>query len=174
LKNQVDKVLQLATLDKDKLKLENEQIDLHALITSSAKSFGLIIKERNGEIVCKLNAEKYVFFGDKIHITNTLHNLIDNAIKYSVVNPKIEIATNYHKGWIEISVRDNGIGVSKEGQKYIFEKFYRAPTDNVHDVKGFGLGLNYVKTIVEAYSGNVKLISKEHEGSTFVIKLPIT
>jgi two-component system phosphate regulon sensor histidine kinase PhoR len=174
LKNQVDKVLQLATLDKDKLKLENESIDLHELIASSVKSFGLIVREREGEILCKLNAEKHTFFGDRIHITNTLHNLIDNAIKYSTNKPKIEVATNYHKGFIEISVKDNGIGVSKEGQKYIFEKFYRAPTNDVHDVKGFGLGLNYVKTIVEAYDGSVKLISKEGEGSTFVIKLPLS
>lgn len=173
LKNQVDKVLQLATLEDDKLKLENEEIDLHELIASSVKSFGLIAREREGEIISNLNAEKYQFFGDKIHITNTLHNLIDNAIKYATNKPKIEISTNYHKGFIEISVKDNGIGVSKEGQKYIFEKFYRAPTDNVHDVKGFGLGLNYVKTIVEAYNGSVKLISKEGEGSTFVIKLPL-
>jgi two-component system, OmpR family, phosphate regulon sensor histidine kinase PhoR len=173
LKNQVDKVLQLATLDKDKLKLENEEIDLHELIASSIKSFGLIMREKEGEISCDLNAEKYIFFGDRIHITNTLHNLIDNAIKYSASQPKVEIATNYHKGFIEISVRDNGIGINKDGQKYIFEKFYRAPTNNVHDVKGFGLGLNYVKTIVEAYSGSVKLISKENEGSTFVIKLPL-
>lgn len=174
LKNQVDKVLQLATLDKNKLKLENESIDLHELITSSVKSFGLIVREREGEILCKLNADKHNFFGDRIHITNTLHNLIDNAIKYSANKPKIEVATNYHKGFIEISVKDNGIGVSKEGQKYIFEKFYRAPTNDVHDVKGFGLGLNYVKTIVEAYNGSVKLISKEGEGSTFVIKLPLS
>lgn len=174
LKNQVDKVLQLATLDKDKLKLENEKIDLHELITSSVKSFGLIVKERNGVINCNLKAEKHTFFGDRIHITNTLHNLIDNAIKYTPENPLIIISTNYHNGFIEISVQDNGIGIAKEGHKYIFEKFYRVPTHNVHDVKGFGLGLNYVKTIVEAYSGTVKLISKENEGSTFVIKLPLS
>lgn len=173
LKNQVDKVLQLATLDKDKLKLEDENIDLHKLITNSVKSFGLIIREKSGEIVCNLNAENHSFFGDKIHITNTLHNLIDNAIKYSSENPKVEVETNSHKGFIEISVKDNGIGVPKESQKHIFDKFYRTPTGNIHDIKGFGLGLNYVKTIVEAYSGSVKLISKENEGSTFVIKLPL-
>ncbi len=173
LKNQVDKVLQLATLEEDKLKLENEDIDLHELIQSSIKSFGLIMKERNGEITCELNADKYIFNGDRIHVTNTIHNLIDNAIKYTPENPKVVVGTSYHKGWIEISVKDNGLGIPVDGQKYIFDKFYRAPTDNVHDVKGFGLGLNYVKTIVEAYNGSVKLISKEREGSTFVIKLPV-
>ena len=173
LKNQVDKVLQLATLDKDKLKLEDEKIDLHQLITASIKSFGLIVREKEGEIICSLNAEKYSFFGDKIHITNTLHNLIDNAIKYSSEQPKVVVETNSHNDFIEISVKDNGIGIPKESQKHIFDKFYRTPTGNVHDIKGFGLGLNYVKTIVEAYSGTVKLISKENEGSTFVIKLPL-
>ncbi len=173
LKNQVDKVLQLATLDKDKLKLENENINLHELITHAIKSFDLIVKERNGEITCNLQAKKHTIFGDKIHITNTLHNLIDNAIKYSTENPKIIIRTNDHKDFIEISVQDNGMGISKEGRKYIFDKFYREPTGNVHDIKGFGLGLNYVKTIVEAYNGSVKLISKVNEGSTFVIKFPL-
>jgi len=173
LRNQVDKVLQLATLDKDKLKLEDENINIHELITGSVKSFGLIIKEKKGEIECGLNAKNFLFYGDKIHITNTLHNLIDNAIKYSAENPKITIETHDHNGFIEISVKDNGIGVPKDSQKHIFDKFYRTPTGNVHDIKGFGLGLNYVKTIVEAYSGSVKLISKENEGSTFVIKLPL-
>ncbi|MBL4667984.1 MAG: HAMP domain-containing histidine kinase [Flavobacteriales bacterium] len=173
LKNQVDKVLQLATLEKSKLKLENENINLHDLIESSIKSFGLIIREKKGKISSALAAEKYLFFGDKIHITNTLHNLIDNAIKYSAEKPEIMVATNYHNGFIEISVKDNGIGIPKDSQKHIFDKFYRTPTGNVHDIKGFGLGLNYVKTIVEAYAGTVKLISKEDEGSTFVIKLPL-
>ena len=173
LKNQVDKVLQLATLDKDKLKLEQENINLHELIETSVKSFGLIVKQLGGNIECKLNAKTFQFVGDHIHITNTLHNLIDNAIKYSAEQPKIVIETNSHNGWIEISVKDNGIGISKEGQKHIFDKFYREPTGNVHDIKGFGLGLNYVKTIVEAYHGKVKLVTKENEGSTFVIKLPL-
>ena len=124
LKNQVDKVLQLATLDKDKLKLEDESINLHELITNSVKSFGLIIREKKGEITCNLNASNYTFFGDKIHITNTLHNLIDNAIKYSAAQPKIIIETHDHNGFIEISVKDNGIGIPKDSQKHIFDKFY--------------------------------------------------
>lgn len=173
LKNQVDKVLQLATLNENRLNLEDEHIDLHDLITTSIKSFGLIVKEKEGEISCQLNAENHTILGDKIHITNTFHNLIDNAIKYSNENPNVEVETSDHNGFIEISVKDNGIGIPKDSQKQVFDKFYRTPTGNVHDIKGFGLGLNYVKTIVEAYSGSVKLISKEHEGSTFVIKLPL-
>lgn len=173
LKNQVDKVLQLATLEDGKLKLETEEIDLHQLINNAVKSFELIVKERKGHITCKLQAGTHVLNGDRVHITNAIHNLIDNAIKYSSDIPEVTITTNSHNGWIEISVRDNGIGIPRDGQKYIFDKFYRAPTNNVHDVKGFGLGLNYVKTIVEAYDGSVKLVSKENNGSTFVIKLPV-
>jgi len=122
----------------------------------------------------QFEAEKHLFFGDKIHITNTLHNLIDNAIKYSAERPVVLITTNFYNNHIEISVKDNGIGIPEDAQKHIFDKFYRTPTGNIHDIKGFGLGLNYVKTIVEAYDGSVKLISKENEGSTFVIKLPLS
>lgn len=173
LKNQVDKVLQLATLEDSKLKLENEVINVHDIINTASKSFELLIKEKNGTLTCSLNAANHLILGDNVHITNTLHNLIDNAIKYSAEQPQITIETSEHKGFISISVKDNGRGIPKEVQKNIFDKFYRAPTGDVHDIKGFGLGLNYVKTIVEAYNGSVRLISKENEGSTFVIKLPL-
>lgn len=172
LKNQVDKVLQLATLEKDKLKLENEKLDLHEIITDSVKSFELLVKQQKGKITSNLTANKFIIYGDRVHISNILYNLIDNAIKYSPEKPKIEIATNSTDEHIEISVKDNGLGIPEESQKNIFEKFYREPTGNRHDIQGYGLGLNYVKAIVEAYKGKIKLISKENEGSTFVIKLP--
>lgn len=172
LKNQVDKVLQLATLEKDKLKLENEKLDLHEIIEDSVKSFELLVKQQKGTISSNLTASKFVIYGDRVHISNILYNLIDNAIKYSPEKPKIEIATNSTDEHIEISVKDNGIGIPQDSQKNIFEKFYREPTGNRHDIQGYGLGLNYVKAIVEAYKGKIKLISKEDEGSTFVIKLP--
>lgn len=173
LKNQVDKVLQLATIERDKLKLENEPINLHQLISESVKSFELLINQQNGKITTTLNAPNFTFYGDKIHISNILYNLIDNAIKYSPEKPEISISTSPYKDGIEISVRDNGIGIAEDAQKHIFEKFYREPTGNIHNIKGFGLGLNYVKTIVEAYSGSIRLVSKKHEGSTFIIKLPL-
>ncbi|TXB64791.1 HAMP domain-containing histidine kinase [Vicingus serpentipes] len=172
LKNQVDKVLQLATLEKDKLKLENEKLDLHEIINDSIKSFELLAKQQKGKIVSNLTASKFIIYGDRVHISNILYNLIDNAIKYSPEKPKIEIATNSTDEHIEISVKDNGLGIPEQSQKNIFEKFYREPTGNRHDIQGYGLGLNYVKAIVEAYKGKIKLISKEGEGSTFVIKLP--
>jgi len=173
LKNQVDKVLQLATIERDKLKLENEPIDIHQLIIDSVKSFELLVKQQEGVITTYFNATDFIFYGDKIHISNALYNLIDNAIKYSPEKPEISISTSPYKDGIEISVRDNGIGISDEAHKQIFEKFYREPTGNVHNIKGFGLGLNYVKTIVEAYNGTVRLVSKKGEGSTFIIKLPL-
>jgi two-component system, OmpR family, phosphate regulon sensor histidine kinase PhoR len=172
LKNQVDKVLQLATLEKDKLKLENEKLDLHEIINDSIKSFELLAKQQKGKIVSNLTASKFIIYGDRVHISNILYNLIDNAIKYSPEKPIIEIATNSTDEHIEISVKDNGLGIPEQSQKNIFEKFYREPTGNRHDIQGYGLGLNYVKAIVEAYKGKIKLISKEGEGSTFVIKLP--
>lgn len=173
LKNQVDKVLQLATIERDKLKLEKEPIDLHELIENSIKSFELLVNQQGGEIIAQLKAPEHIFNGDKVHISNILYNLIDNAIKYSPENPKIIVGTSPYKNGIEISVRDNGVGISEEAQKHIFEKFYREPTGNVHNIKGFGLGLNYVKTIVEFYNGSVRLVSKKSEGSTFIIKLPL-
>lgn len=173
LKNQVDKVLQLATIERDKLKLENEPIDIHQLINDSVKSFELLINQQEGKIISNLKATNFVFYGDKVHISNILYNLIDNAIKYSPKKPEISISTSQYKEGIEISIRDNGIGVADEAQKHIFEKFYREPTGNVHNIKGFGLGLNYVKTIVEAYNGTIRLVSKKNEGSTFIIKLPL-
>jgi two-component system phosphate regulon sensor histidine kinase PhoR len=172
LKNQVDKVLQLATLEKDKLKLENEELNLHEIINDSVKSFELLVKQQKGKISSSLNANKFIIYGDRVHISNILYNLIDNAIKYSPEKPKIEIATNSTDEHIEISVKDNGLGIPEESQKNVFDKFYREPTGNRHDIQGYGLGLNYVKAIVEAYKGKIKLISKENEGSTFVIKLP--
>lgn len=172
LKNQVDKVLQLATIERDTLKLENEPIDLHELIKNSVKSFELIVTQQGGSIEMQLKAPEFIFHGDKVHISNILYNLIDNAVKYSPEYPKIIITTSPYKDGIEISVRDNGVGISDEAQKHIFEKFYRESTGNVHNIKGFGLGLNYVKTIVEFYNGNIRLVSKKGEGSTFIIKLP--
>lgn len=172
LKNQVDKVLQLATLEIDKLKLENELIDIHEIIKESVKSFEVIIEHNGGKITTYFGAKKTQMVGDKIHISNVLFNLIDNAIKYSPENPLIEIFTENYFSGIEITIKDNGIGISKENQKHIFEKFYRVPTGNIHNVKGFGLGLNYVKTIVEAYKGKIRLLSKENEGTTFILKIP--
>ena len=169
LKSQVDKVLQLATLEKDKLKLEDTDVDVHELLKKTVSSFELLLKEKNGTVHLHLNAEKYHLKADKIHLQNIFYNLIDNAIKYSQDHPVIEISTANKINGLEIKISDNGIGIKKENLKNIFDKFYRESTGNVHNVKGFGLGLHYVKTIVEAYGGKISVESEEGKGTTFVI-----
>jgi two-component system phosphate regulon sensor histidine kinase PhoR len=108
--------------------------------------------------------------GDPVHITNVLYNLIDNAVKYTAQEPRIEIHTSSKPGWMRIDFVDNGIGIDKENHKIIFEKFYRVPTGNLHSVRGYGLGLFYVKTIVEAHKGKISLVSEPNRGSTFSIE----
>lgn len=173
LRKQVDKVLQLATLEKDQLKLENEPVDIHELLINTKESLSLILKEKNGEIKLDLKAEKHKINADVVHLSNVFFNLIDNAIKYADKNPEIIISTKNEKNSIFISIKDNGIGIDKDYIKNIFEKFYRVPTGNVHNVKGFGLGLNYVQTIVKAYKGKVTVFSEPGKGSEFIIELPV-
>jgi two-component system phosphate regulon sensor histidine kinase PhoR len=170
LKLQVDKVLQLATLEKDKLKLETNEVDLHEIIHKSVSSFELLLKEKNGIITTHLQASRHTMKADKIHLTNVFYNLIDNAVKYSAGQPVITIKTeNPSPNKIMITISDNGIGIKKENLKHIFDKFYRESTGNIHNVKGFGLGLHYVKTIIDAYNGKIQVHSTEGKGTTFVI-----
>jgi two-component system, OmpR family, phosphate regulon sensor histidine kinase PhoR len=132
------------------------------------------LHSRNGQIDFDLKATDSIVKADKLHITNVLYNLFDNAIKYNENDPLITISTENVNKSIVIKIRDNGIGMSPESQKKIFEKFYRIPTGNVHNVKGFGLGLNYVKELVKSHKGKVTVESEEKKGSTFSISLPIS
>lgn len=169
---QVEKVLQTAIFDKGKLKLHLQEINMHEIIENAIENFGFQIKSRNGEITGSLNAENPDIIADQVHITNVFSNLIDNAIKYCTRDPLIHIKT-YNKGSaLIISIQDNGVGISKNDQKRVFEKFYRVPTGNIHSVKGFGLGLSYVKMIVEEHQGCIELESELYEGSKFTITLP--
>lgn len=172
LKNQVDKVLQIALLDSGNFQLESKEVDLHNIITKVSKSFAILVEEDGGSIDLHLNATRTVLSGDETHLSNITYNLIDNAIKYSDGRPNIVITTEDTDTGISLSVRDNGIGMNTETQKFIFDKFYRAHSGDLHDVKGFGLGLNYVKVIVEAHKGWINLRSKLHKGSEFTIFLP--
>ena len=172
LREQVDKVLQMATLDKNKVDLKFEEVDIHDLIKKSISSFELILDSNNGEIEYVSQATNPFVFGDKIHLTNVLFNLIDNAIKYSNKEPNIHISTANHKSGIYIRVRDNGIGMTREQQKHVFENFYRVPTNDRHDVKGFGIGLHYVMKMVKKHKGKIQLKSEIDTGSTFRIYLP--
>jgi two-component system phosphate regulon sensor histidine kinase PhoR len=171
LQNQVDRVLQAATVDNIVKHLSQDPLDVHELIAQCAESFGVVIAERGGEIALMLEAPHSKVIADQLHLSNVFHNLIDNALKYSERTPKITINSSDSNGWIAIKIRDVGIGIAKEQQHKVFDKFYRIPTGNQHDVKGFGLGLYYVKYIIDSHGGKISLTSSE-EGTCFEIILP--
>ncbi|MDQ3191960.1 MAG: HAMP domain-containing histidine kinase [Bacteroidota bacterium] len=172
LKSMVERLLQIATLDKADYKLNKTLVNVHSVVGEITNRFVLALNEKNGQFIYKLNATEEIIHVDKEHFTNILSNLVDNAIKYSPGEPVITIITeNYRKG-IKIKISDNGIGIKKEDQKQVFEKFYRVSTGNLHDIKGFGLGLNYVKIMVEAHKGKVSVESEVNKGSRFEIYLP--
>ena len=172
LKQHVERVLQMARLEKSDVALKKEKLDVHELIRDAVQNSSVLLQEKNGEIDLHLNAERSWIIGDKLHFTNVLFNLIDNAIKYNQQQPKLTISSGNSNGYISIEVKDNGIGISAENQRKIFHQFYRVPTGNLHDVKGFGLGLNYVKLMVEAHKGKISVDSNLGEGSSFKIILP--
>ena len=170
--SQVENVLQMSLIDKKDMELNKQMTDIHELIIKAIKNINLQIEQRKGKIEVFLEAENFHFLLDKIHFTNVLFNLLDNANKYSSVSPKIIVRTKNNNNGIIISVEDNGIGMSKETQNKIFDKFYRVSTGNIHNVKGFGLGLSYVKAIVNACKGNITVKSEQGKGSRFEIFLP--
>ncbi|MAX82450.1 MAG: hypothetical protein CL843_20010 [Crocinitomicaceae bacterium] len=169
----VEEVLQSAVFDKGEFKLKLEELDINELVHSVADKMSIQIRERKGVIHEEINAQKSIVKVDKVHFSNVLNNLIDNANKYSKESPEITIETKNIDDFILIKIKDKGIGISKENQKRVFERLYRVPTGNVHDVKGFGLGLSYVKIIVERLGGNIELESQIGKGSTFKIYLPL-
>jgi two-component system phosphate regulon sensor histidine kinase PhoR len=172
LENQVERVLQIAKLDKDVIKLKFEKIDIHEVIKTCINTFIVPIQDRNGKILAHLNASNMYIEGDIIHITNIIYNLFDNANKYSPKKPNIQVFTKDLEGKLEVKITDNGIGIKKEDSKEIFEKFYRVSTGDVHNVKGFGLGLYYVKQMVEKHGGTIQIESEFGEGSTFIMTFP--
>jgi two-component system phosphate regulon sensor histidine kinase PhoR len=173
LSNQVEKVLQMAVFNEGRLKLKFAEIDLNRLAESVASNFDIRVSTENGELRTELLAENPFIKGDEVHITNVIFNLLDNAVKYSNKNPLIELSTENKNGWAIIQVKDNGIGIPKEHQAQIFERFYRVPTGNVHNVKGFGLGLSYVKRIVDVHNGKIKVDSTLGKGTRFRLYFPL-
>jgi two-component system phosphate regulon sensor histidine kinase PhoR len=169
----VEKVLQMALLDKGEVKLKKTLVNTTDLITNALNSLSVQIENQNGAIDLEFEAVQEQVLGDEVHLANVLNNLIDNAIKYSPGQLHLTIRTNNVNQGLELSITDKGIGMKKEQLHRIFDTFYRVPTGNVHDVKGFGLGLSYVKTMVEAHGGTVLADSKPGEGSTFTIWLPL-
>ena len=172
---QVETILKAALLDKHEVDLMLTPTHVHQVIKDVADNFKLQLEEKKGKIDLDLNSGKDLVEADEVHFPNLINNLLDNAVKYSKdnVSPEIKIATMANGTNMIIRLQDNGIGMSKETIKKIFEKFYRAHTGNIHNVKGFGLGLSYVKTVVEAHGGNIKVESMLGKGSTFTIELPL-
>ena len=173
LKNLVDRVLQIASIDHNKINLQLATIDIHDILQAVIKNFELTIKQKNGSIEFLPEATEHLLLADSFHLTNILNNLLDNANKYTTETPKIVVNTYNKNRGICISIKDNGLGMSKEQIKNIFEKFYRVPTGNVHNIKGFGLGLYYVKTLTQAHGGKIDVTSTIGKGSEFELFLPI-
>ncbi|MDC3337148.1 HAMP domain-containing histidine kinase [Flavobacteriales bacterium] len=170
----VENVLQTAIIDRGKLKLKEEPLGVHEIIRNATNNIKIQIESKNGELNLDLRAEKDAIWGDEIHITNVIYNLLDNANKYTPEAPKLKITTASVDEGIVISINDNGVGISRENQKRIFDKLYRVPTGNIHNVKGFGLGLSYVKAVIEKHQGTISVVSTLGKGSTFKLFLPFT
>jgi two-component system phosphate regulon sensor histidine kinase PhoR len=172
LKQHVERVLQVASLDRKDIGLKKESVVIDNLIEEAVRNISLSLQEKQGHIHLDLKAGEVPMMADPLHITNVLFNLLDNAIKYSSHQPEISISTSSDKRQLRIEIKDNGYGISSEHQKKVFDRFYRIPTGNVHDIKGFGLGLNYVKLVVEAHGGKIELTSTPQKGSTFILTIP--
>lgn len=168
----VETILQIASLDKKEIEFRFENLSLHTLIERAVETIEIQVHQRFGKINLKLNAEEPVIYGDYEHLTNLVNNLLDNAIKYSADAPDITVETRNNEKGIILSVEDKGIGMTKNVQSKIFERFYRQTSGNIHDVKGFGLGLNYVRAIIDAHKGSVSVLSEPGKGSRFEIFLP--
>ncbi len=170
---QVERVLQMAKIDRRDFNLKIEPVDMHDVIDSAVHNISLQVARREGTIDMQLQADQAVIDGDRTHLTNVIYNLLDNANKYSPEKPQIVVRTRNANGQLEVMVQDHGIGMSKEARKHIFDKFYRVHTGNVHDVKGFGLGLSYVKAMVDAHHGTISVKSEPGKGSTFILRFPL-
>ncbi|MBS1510207.1 MAG: HAMP domain-containing histidine kinase [Bacteroidetes bacterium] len=170
---QVETILQAALLDKQEVQLNLKKLSAHTLINSALNNITLQVEEKQGTLEVHLDAAKDTILADEVHFTNLINNLLDNAVKYSNENLAIKLSTENTGNNIRIRIEDNGIGMNKETLNRIFEKFYRAHTGNIHNVKGFGLGLSYVKTMVDAHHGSIKAESMLGKGSTFTIQIPL-
>jgi len=170
--SQVEKVLQAAMLDRGNIRLKLTEVDVHEVIEGVLQNIGVQIEQREGTVDLDLAADRTAILADEVHVTNVIYNLLDNANKYSPDKPHITVKTRSWSGGVAITVSDQGIGMSREATARIFEQFYRVPTGNVHNVKGFGLGLSYVKRIVDLHGGHVRVDSQPGGGSTFEVFLP--
>ncbi len=174
MKKQVENVLNMSKLERNEVRLFLKEANVRELIRRTTESFNLIIQQRNGTLKQEFNATNYIFKIDEFHISNMLVNLLDNANKYSPEAPEISIKTSNEGHWYVIEISDKGMGMETQNKTKIFEKFFREETGNIHNVKGQGLGLSYVKKIVELHKGLIIVDSQKEQGSTFTIKLPMS
>lgn len=172
LRLQVEQVLSMTALERGEIPLQKTELDFHRLIHDCLKCISIQIESRQGSLALMLDAERFVVMGDKTHLTNALCNLIDNAVKYSIEKPELLIRTSNAGQRLAVLISDKGIGIEKEYHGKVFDKFFRVPTGDVHDVKGFGLGLAYIKKIVELHGGTIELESEKGKGTTFTMTLP--
>jgi len=170
--NQVEKVLQMALIDKKEYKLKMAQVNLHDVINQATQNASLQVEKKQGKVSSTLEANNPYVFGDLTHVSNIINNLLDNANKYSPEKPEISVHTRNVAQGVEVIIKDKGIGMSREALKHIFDKFYRVHTGNRHDVKGFGLGLSYVKALMDAHKGNIDVKSDLGKGSSFILTFP--
>lgn len=173
LKSMAEQILQTAVIDKGQLQLKKMVVDVNDIVLNAVNSHKIAIEKKGGTVDLQLKATKSVLKADIVHITNVIINLMDNALKYNLNKPHIIINTINKGNDLLIRIQDNGIGISKANQKKIFEKLYRVPTGNVHNFKGFGLGLSYVKAILDLHKGGIQVDSDIEKGSTFTIQLPL-
>jgi two-component system phosphate regulon sensor histidine kinase PhoR len=172
---QVETILKSALMDRQEVQLNVKPLQVHTIINDVADNFVLRLQEKNGTLETNLKATNDLIEADEVHISNLVNNLMDNAVKYAKENvpPKICLTTSSDARQFVLRIEDNGIGMTRETVKRIFEKFYRAHTGNIHNVKGFGLGLSYVKSVVDAHHGHIKAESTLGKGSCFTIELPL-
>ncbi|MCG8701506.1 MAG: HAMP domain-containing histidine kinase [Bacteroidales bacterium] len=169
----VENVLQMSLIEKEHMQYNFAQTCIHDLIRTAVSNIELLLKSKDGTIHLQLDGEDCDIMADEIHMLNVVYNLLDNAIKYTERKPVIEVITMRTSDMFILKIKDNGIGFDKKSASQIFDTFYRVPTQNIHNVKGYGLGLSYVKQVVRAHKGSIKVDSRKNEGSTFIIKLPL-
>ncbi len=173
MRRQVEKILQMAVLEQGEYELDLNRVDVHDIIQKAKHTASLLIDGNGGKISLQLAAENHFINADALHITNIIYNILDNAVKYSDDNIDITISTVNVNESVQITISDKGIGIKEEDLKKIFDKYFRVPSDNVHDVKGFGLGLSYVKLMVDAHKGKIEIKSKYGKGTEVIISFPV-
>ena len=168
----VETILQSAKMGNKNFSMNPKEIDINALVDKVLNSFKLTLSNRNGGVERHLDASPSVIVADELHMTNLIYNLVDNGIKYSTGAPQLVVSTAVDGHNLLLRIQDHGIGISKADQRHIFEKFYRVSTGNVHNVKGFGIGLNYVAQVVRLHHGHISVDSEPGQGTTFTVSLP--